>query len=703
MVSASAKGGKIDFNPATLNLSALEQQYKLPSGLLQSVMKAESAGNPNAVSPAGAQGLFQFMPSTAKAYGVDPFDPQSAAVGAARMYGDLSKQFDGDVPSMLAAYNWGSGNLTKKGLQNAPQETRDYIQRVQAGMANKQYADSGEIMNDASYIDLPPEVESINNANEASLDATIQWYLEGEKAGILNDEEKAWIAEGRAAGFIPGGNVQEKPTSKGYIERVGEDITKSALKGASIITEGTRNPLSAAIQATGQAANMVAAPFAEAAVSGFKALPENWQEGISSAASKVANKVKGGIDNVADSLLETDAGKAFGEYGANSPLLQENLQETLDTAKAAGTIALTLGPTAKVKGKTVASRLGKPAGKLTKNIGKTIRESGDDAAAAAKNKLASDLYTPKLTPTVLKERAANTIAKGINQKPVYVPPANEAAAIKVLQKLPIKKTNTLQKNLNIVSKEVSNEAKSLSKVLQKTPVKYKPAFFSNKIDDALNKVKTDPLIVGDGEKVAERVFSKMKEITAKNPNTPDGLLKSRIQFDRWATSKRGSVFDANDTAFSTAVRSARNTTNDFISDIAPNATVKSSLQKQSQLLGAMDNMETKIPWAPKTRLGMAKEGVSKFIPDSGIGKLAGLGAIAGVGYAAPAVTIGGAALGGAGYGAYKAATSPLLRQMLGTTIEASAPAVQSAVALSPLAAFGAKFDRKVTNKPIKGE
>jgi hypothetical protein len=146
-------------DPKTLNLSALEKQHGLPSGLLESVMRAESAGNPTAVSPAGAQGLFQFMPATAKAYGVNPFDPQSSAVGAARMYGDLSKQFDGDMPSMLAAYNWGSGNLTKKGLQNAPQETRDYIAKVQAGMApaNKQYADSGQFMNDADPVgELPP-------------------------------------------------------------------------------------------------------------------------------------------------------------------------------------------------------------------------------------------------------------------------------------------------------------------------------------------------------------------------------------------------------------------------------------------------------------------------------------------------------------------------------------------------------------------
>lgn len=141
---------------ANLNLAELEKQQGLPSGLLSAVMKAESGGNPNAVSPAGAQGLFQFMPATAKAYGVNPFDPNSSAIGAARMYGDLSKQFKGDVPSMLAAYNWGSGNLTKKGMENAPKETRDYIAKILPKInggnlgTGVQVADSGQIMNDAS-------------------------------------------------------------------------------------------------------------------------------------------------------------------------------------------------------------------------------------------------------------------------------------------------------------------------------------------------------------------------------------------------------------------------------------------------------------------------------------------------------------------------------------------------------------------------
>ena len=122
----------------TVDLSALEQQYSLPSGLLSFVQNREDAsGDPNAVSPAGAIGPFQFEPSTAKAYGVtDPTDYDQSAVGAAKMFSDLSNQYNGSVPHMLAAYNWGSGNVDKKGLDAAPKETKNYIEAGLKALGN---------------------------------------------------------------------------------------------------------------------------------------------------------------------------------------------------------------------------------------------------------------------------------------------------------------------------------------------------------------------------------------------------------------------------------------------------------------------------------------------------------------------------------------------------------------------------------------
>lgn len=117
--------------------TALEEQYRLPAGLLDSVWSAESSRGKNMLSPKGAQGHFGFMPETAAQYGVtDPNDLPQAARGAALMYRDMIDQ-TGDLDSALAAYNWGIGNLQRKGIDRAPDETRGYIQKVRAGMAQQ--------------------------------------------------------------------------------------------------------------------------------------------------------------------------------------------------------------------------------------------------------------------------------------------------------------------------------------------------------------------------------------------------------------------------------------------------------------------------------------------------------------------------------------------------------------------------------------
>lgn len=113
----------------------LEGKYSLPNGLLDSVWSAESARGKSMLSPAGAEGHFQFMPATARQYGVNnPYDLRESATGAARMYADLLRQNGGDLSRALAGYNWGQGNLSRKGLENAPAETRGYIRKVLAGM-----------------------------------------------------------------------------------------------------------------------------------------------------------------------------------------------------------------------------------------------------------------------------------------------------------------------------------------------------------------------------------------------------------------------------------------------------------------------------------------------------------------------------------------------------------------------------------------
>ncbi len=81
-------------------------------------------------SHAGAKGLMQLMPGTARALGVnDSFDPEQNIMAGTRFLGDLLNRYNGDLDSALAAYNWGPGNVDKR-PDRLPRETRDYLVQV---------------------------------------------------------------------------------------------------------------------------------------------------------------------------------------------------------------------------------------------------------------------------------------------------------------------------------------------------------------------------------------------------------------------------------------------------------------------------------------------------------------------------------------------------------------------------------------------
>jgi soluble lytic murein transglycosylase-like protein len=100
--------------------------------LLKAVIAAESAFDPYAVSKAGAQGLMQLHPNTAKRYGVaDPFDPAANVDGGARYLHDLLRRFDNNLELALAAYNAGEEAVERHGRHIPPYaETQAYVPTV---------------------------------------------------------------------------------------------------------------------------------------------------------------------------------------------------------------------------------------------------------------------------------------------------------------------------------------------------------------------------------------------------------------------------------------------------------------------------------------------------------------------------------------------------------------------------------------------
>ena len=122
--------------PYAAEITAAASKHGVDPALLAGLVKQESNFDPNAGSPAGAQGLTQLMPATAASLGVtNVHDPVQALDGGAKYLRQQLDRFDGDVARALAAYNAGPGAVERFGGVPPYAETQEYVRRVQANAA----------------------------------------------------------------------------------------------------------------------------------------------------------------------------------------------------------------------------------------------------------------------------------------------------------------------------------------------------------------------------------------------------------------------------------------------------------------------------------------------------------------------------------------------------------------------------------------
>jgi hypothetical protein len=116
-------------SPYSALFQASAAKYGVSASVLEAMAKAESGFDPDAVSHAGAQGLMQLMPGTAKGLGVNPFDPAQAIDGAASILSGNLKKF-GSLDQALAAYNAGPAAVQRYGGVPPYAETQGYVRRI---------------------------------------------------------------------------------------------------------------------------------------------------------------------------------------------------------------------------------------------------------------------------------------------------------------------------------------------------------------------------------------------------------------------------------------------------------------------------------------------------------------------------------------------------------------------------------------------
>ncbi len=135
------------------NFGSLEQQFRLPSGMLNTIEGMESGHGRSMISSAGAEGWFQFMPGTWQQYGGggSPFNRGQAALAAAKYFRKLLDEFGGNVAEAVAGYNAGEGRveqaikqLGSRWLTGLPRETQNYVQKFLSQSSPSLMARSGQ-------------------------------------------------------------------------------------------------------------------------------------------------------------------------------------------------------------------------------------------------------------------------------------------------------------------------------------------------------------------------------------------------------------------------------------------------------------------------------------------------------------------------------------------------------------------------------
>lgn len=309
------------------------------------------------------------------------------------------------------------------------------------------------------------------------------------------------------------------------------------------------------------------------------------------------------------------------------------------------------------------------------SVGKAAYDSGASAQAAKRDSFIKNLVADPLSSKSDKiDAVRRTDVIGPLQKSVIKPTNQEITAAGHVSAIPdVGPQNTYQSNFNIIDEAKNQEAQALRSKLQVSGVQsYDPGLLDIHLNNNLSALKADdPLIVDSSEKVADKTFNKLKAIVTQHPQTPEGLLNARQEFDNWALSKSKNVFDGNTSALKQSVLTARRSLNDYLNQIVPSADVSQSLAKQTSFFNALDNIAPKAAIERPTFYGRKAQNLQNSIPGKTLGAKAAIAGVAGaLGYgtlavhAAPLALVGGAAVLGA-----KAALAPVTRKAIGNLLE----------------------------------
>lgn len=424
-------------------------------------------------------------------------------------------------------------------------------------------------------------------------------------------------------------------------------------------------------------------------------VPDNVQAGLKMIGHGALNVLSAGVPQGFKNAVNSSLQGGAQAYGNLPQPVQDVAGAVGNTVKGLATV-LPAANMIKAAAPAIAGLAGTVADAAPGAIGSAgdaLVKSGQNSAAAARQKFVQDLVSPLNDTKAAKvDAVGNTTVDGLTQKATVQPTNQEIESANNVAKIAdVKPGNTVTANRIAVNNEITRQAKDLSAQLDATGVNYMQQTtempktapdgfggttqtadvirhdpvnsFHEVLDKAVSAIPSDATLTGNAQKTASALADKMHEFVDANPPTPAGLLDARKQFDSFIESQKKNAFtDEMRGAFQVAKDVVRKTANNYVADTAPGVPVKESLASQSSLFRALENIDPKAAKEAPTILGRLNQRIDNVIPGSPATKLA-VKAV-GVPIVAPL-----AAAGAIPYAAAKLVTAPATRIIAGKTLQ----------------------------------
>jgi len=454
--------------------------------------------------------------------------------------------------------------------------------------------------------------------------------------------------------------VPIEPSSPNFFQKVGQAVSSRIGKASQQqerTISGEISPLQGTLRTIGQGAGAVQDVLGETIITAGKAvLPKRAEQAIAS-----------GTQSIIGSRPVQEVVSQYQTFKEKYPEASADIEAIFNISS-----LIPIGAGTRQATRAI-NTAGEVAGEVSQMAGRGLIESGEQGIKSQKNRFVQSLIKPIESQATKLDEVART--EVINGRKVVQPSPREIEIASIVEQIPtINSKNTVQGNYNALRVENTNRAVALQETLDKSNILLPKREVVSRLGTAQTNLQTNPLIVGDASKTANRLVEGAKKFINEQDGTIGGALRARKAYDNWVLTQKPKAFDAKaENAFTIANREVRDAFNSIIDEKIPDINVKKQLREQSLIYEAMDNIAPKAVAEANTRIGRAVQRIGNTlgVKNKAVQGLISLGLLGG-GITATTIALPATIAGGLGYVLYrggKFVASPQARKAVGELLE----------------------------------